>query len=550
MTGNFDYSNLAEMRRLGPYELVKILGSGGMAEVWMGRKASMGAVKNVAVKLLARHLADQSEYRAMFISEARLSMSLTHSNIVQVFDAATDDGECYMVMEWVDGLTLAEFTAHFRSEGRRLPLSVVAHITGELLRALAYAHDLKLNGEDRTIVHRDVSPQNVMLSRSGEVKLMDFGIARFSSEETSGTHVKGKLRYMPPEQLMGETRRPTVDLFAIGAILHELLDGVRFREGVTDETHLYGMILSGEAPSMSRAPNEIPRELDELRLCLLKADPNKRIASAREAISALSRWPGYRNASFELEALIATGPKTAEENDSTPTQFFVGADKGRKTEREPRPSSSVGTSITDSIPMVVEPRKHTIPLVSLLVTAGLGFSLVGAGFVLGWWGQEPAASPLQAAERPEVVEPAPPPVTGKQDQPRQDQPPERKATQPDPNEATRAESDVFPSTEPDKAEATKSSVKVSESSRSNTPSGQPVSVKFTANDYFFVYVKIGSKVLTVEPHATVRLKPGRHTIYLSRDKKSWSRAGSIVIEPEHTYEILMEDPPGIRVNQG
>ncbi|NJK31768.1 MAG: serine/threonine protein kinase, partial [Deltaproteobacteria bacterium] len=240
--------NSAAPRRLGPYELIQPLGAGGMAEVWMGRRVAMGGVsKTVAIKLLAGKVADNPEYQRLFMSEARLSMLLSNSNIVQVFDIGEDQGVAYMAMEWVDGLNLAQLCQRMAKAGERLAPVVSVYIVAELLRALAYAHGLSHEGNKVEIIHRDVSPQNVMLSVSGEIKLMDFGIARLSSEDTSGVYVKGKLRYMPPEQLRGNARKPTVDLFAVGAILHELLEFRRFRSQVVDaRPGSYGMILDGE----------------------------------------------------------------------------------------------------------------------------------------------------------------------------------------------------------------------------------------------------------------------------------------------------------------
>src|SRR5688572_26073601 len=217
-----------------------------MAEVWMGRRAAMaGASKAVAIKLLAREVVDDPTYREMFLEEARLSMLLTNSNVVQVFDCGEVAGECFMVMEWVDGLNLAELTQKMQQGGEQLSVAVSAHVIGEVLRALAYAHGLHHDGVEATIVHRDVSPHNVLVSISGEVKLADFGVARLAREETSGLHVKGKLRYMAPEQLRGRSREPTVDLYAVGAILHELVEGKRFR-ATRDEADLYAQVLSGE----------------------------------------------------------------------------------------------------------------------------------------------------------------------------------------------------------------------------------------------------------------------------------------------------------------
>lgn len=266
----------------------------------MGRRAAMaGASKAVAIKLLARDVLDDPTYRTMFLEEARLSMLLTNSNVVQVFDVGEIDGECFMVMEWVDGLNLAELTQKLVRDGDRLSVVVAAHVIGEVLRALAYAHGLHHDGVQATIVHRDVSPHNVLVSISGEVKLADFGVARLAREETSGLHVKGKLRYMAPEQLRGRSREPTVDLYAVGAVLHEMLEGQRFRS-TRDEGDLYALVLSGEYPPLTAS---VPAEVEHLRARLLEPDPKRRIQTADEALELLCAWPGYRNSSTELGKL-------------------------------------------------------------------------------------------------------------------------------------------------------------------------------------------------------------------------------------------------------
>ncbi|EDM80703.1 serine/threonine protein kinase [Plesiocystis pacifica SIR-1] len=272
-----------------------------MAEVWMGRRAAIGgASKAVAIKLLARDMLDDPAYRDMFMAEARLSMLLTHSNVVQVFDVGEKKGEIYMVMEWIDGMNLADLRRKMTPEGERLDVAMAAYITGEVLRGLAYAHGLHHDGAAATIVHRDVSPQNVLLSVSGEVKLADFGVARLAREETSGMHVKGKLRYMAPEQLRGRSREPTVDLYAVGAILHEMLVGHKFRQ-TSDQADIYSLVLSGEYEPL---PDDTPAALRATCEGLLEPDPKRRLASAEAALEQLLAWPGYRNRSIELARAI------------------------------------------------------------------------------------------------------------------------------------------------------------------------------------------------------------------------------------------------------
>ncbi|MCA9695992.1 MAG: serine/threonine protein kinase, partial [Myxococcales bacterium] len=293
------------MRHLGPYQLLRKIGSGGMAEVWSARRpaaANIGADKFVAIKVLAPHLAQKQQYRDMFLAEARLSMLLSHSNIVQVFDVIEEADECYMVMELIEGMTLSQLERGLGKQGRKLPIDVSAYVVAELLRALAYAHEVKTPAGS-TIVHRDVSPQNLMVTTSGEIKLMDFGIARFATEETQGAFVKGKLQYMPPEQLKKETRKPTIDLFAVGGILHELIDGRPFRAKI-EETRLLGMVLQGEVPDLSCDLDEVPTELDLLRMWLLEPEEADRLQSATDALEQLYKWPGYGNASIGLKKLV------------------------------------------------------------------------------------------------------------------------------------------------------------------------------------------------------------------------------------------------------
>src|SRR5690242_3746549 len=231
--------------RLGPYELVRQIGAGGMGEVWAAYRAATGPREVLAVKRLPKQLAKDPTYRRILLEEARLSMLLRHDNIVNVFDAGEADGEAYIAMEFVHGLDLSRLRRLLDQTGEGLSPTLIGYVIGEVLTGLSYAHNLDRDGELLCLIHRDVSPHNVMLSRRGEVKLTDFGVARLSTEDTSGTHVKGKARYMPPEQLRGESRSPTVDLFAVGAVLHEMLDGAVFRGDAKDDARLLGMAIDG-----------------------------------------------------------------------------------------------------------------------------------------------------------------------------------------------------------------------------------------------------------------------------------------------------------------
>jgi Protein kinase domain len=293
---------------IGGYELGRLLGRGGMADVWVARKAvGEKGSKYVAIKLIAEHLASNPEYARMFRAEAELAAALNQANIVQVFEHGEDAGRSYLVMEWVDGLNLLmlEKRLAWVEEQRRFRL--VSYIIGQRLHALHYAHRIRAaNGHPMGVVHRDVSPQNVLVSNNGEVKLTDFGVAHHNLEETSGRFAKGKLRYMPREQLVERSRLPTVDLFAVGALLHEMLDGKRFRGAYDDEQDLIAAVLSQQVPPLSR---RAPAELDQLRRRLLEPNPARRIQTAENALALLQRFPGYGDARHELGKLCsnATG---------------------------------------------------------------------------------------------------------------------------------------------------------------------------------------------------------------------------------------------------
>jgi hypothetical protein len=286
---------------VGGYELLREIGRGGMAEVWVARKANSIGGKFVALKMILPQFVGDERYSRMFRSEAEVSAPLSHSNIVQVFDEGEDAGRSFLVMEWVDGVDLARLApdlANLRERDPQLRLRVIAYVVGQVLHGLSYAHKITSHrGQSLGIVHRDVSPQNVIVSVSGDVKVTDFGIAHRMIEETSGIHVKGKLRYMAPEHLAGQSHSPTVDLYAVGAILHELLEGRKFRHDAQDQVQLYHQVMTGKIPD---APADAPRELEDLRLALLQPDPKKRPQTADAALLMLKRWPGYSEMKVEL----------------------------------------------------------------------------------------------------------------------------------------------------------------------------------------------------------------------------------------------------------
>src|SRR5579885_1202373 len=216
--------------RVGRYALVKLIGRGGMADVWIGKvQGAVGFEKIVAIKLLAPEQVDKEEYQRALTDEARIQVHLKHPNIVDVYDLNFEAENPYLVMEYVEGIELREVLRYLKSERKTLPLSLAAFIAIEIAKALAFAHEKKNpeTGEPLHIVHRDVSPSNILISIHGDVKLSDFGIAKsaLQSAVTQVGQIKGKFRYMSPEQAEGQPLDARSDIFSLGLVFYEELFG-------------------------------------------------------------------------------------------------------------------------------------------------------------------------------------------------------------------------------------------------------------------------------------------------------------------------------------
>lgn len=256
---------------LGPYELLQRIATGGMAEVYLARRAGPhGFQKVVAVKRILPQLAQDHDFVAMFVDEARVCARLAHPNIVQVFDFGEHDGELYMAMEYVDGTTAARLVRAAASRGEEVPLDAALYIALGVLRALDYAHNARDDeGRSLALVHRDVSPGNVLIDRSGAVKLTDFGIARAAEIErrTDAGQLKGKLGYMSPEQVVGRELDARSDLFTVGIALAELVMLRPLFSG-PNEIDVLMRIRDADLAVIDRAGSRVP---DDIRAVLFKA---------------------------------------------------------------------------------------------------------------------------------------------------------------------------------------------------------------------------------------------------------------------------------------
>ncbi len=287
----------------GRYQLGDRLGAGGMAEVFRGTViGAEGFVRSVAVKKVLPGFSTVPQFAAMFVQEAQIASRLSHPNVVSVLDFDRDpDGRLFLVMEFVEGRDLAGL-----ADTGLIPFSTLNFIASEALHGLGYAHDLPTNDHVRGLVHRDVSPHNVLLSWEGAVKVSDFGIAkaREASNATASTMLKGKPSYMSPEQANGEQLDGRSDLFAVGIMLWELLTGRRLFDGTTRE--VIAQVLFRPIPLPSTVRAGVPADLQTITMRLLERDRTARYANAEEVIDDLARSADApRNGRSELARLLA-----------------------------------------------------------------------------------------------------------------------------------------------------------------------------------------------------------------------------------------------------
>ena len=277
------------------YKTLERLGGGGQAEVFRGYAETIeGFRKTVAIKRILPSLASNPQFVAMFLDEARLSLFLQHANVVQVFDIHRADDDAYLlIMEFVDGVDLKAAIEREEARGRTIEPRLALHIMVESCRGLHYAHTLEHpeTGLPLHIVHRDVSPPNIMMSRNGEVKIVDFGLAKANSqvEQTDQGVVKGKFSYLAPEAAWGLEVDARADVFAIGIITWELLAGRRLFNAPTAYATVE-QVREARVPSLTALNPNIDAELDGIVRMALARDPDKRFASAADLGDALAHY--------------------------------------------------------------------------------------------------------------------------------------------------------------------------------------------------------------------------------------------------------------------
>jgi serine/threonine-protein kinase len=292
------------------YRIIERIAAGGMAEVYRAESAGLeGFKKVVAIKRVLPHLAEKKQFIGMFLDEARTSAHLSHSNCVQVFDIGVGDNTYFIVMEYVDGSDLKAIIEHRRSRGQKLPVQESSLICLKICEGLAYAHDaVDTKGKKLGIVHRDMSPPNVLITRHGEVKIADFGLAKANSqlEHSEPGIIKGKFSYLSPEAAMGESVDHRTDIFAIGIMLWEMLAGRRLFLGETD-LDTVRQVQAARIPSLSQLNSDVTPELERIVQKALAREPGQRYQSARDLGRDLNQHlyrVGKAVSAFDVAALV------------------------------------------------------------------------------------------------------------------------------------------------------------------------------------------------------------------------------------------------------
>jgi serine/threonine protein kinase len=390
--------------RLGKYQIIRRLALGGMAELYLARYVgSTGFEKVVAIKRVHPHLAEDEDFVRMFLNEAKLAAGLDHQNIAHVIDFGTVDGEHFMAMEYVHGRGVHQI---LRESKGSLPIECALAIVQGVAAALHYAHErTRSDGRPMGLVHRDVSPSNVLVSYEGEVKLLDFGIAKATAvtRATRTGTIKGKLAYMAPEQVRGEDIDRRADVFSLGTVLYELTTGRRcfYAPG---EFALINRVAEGRYTKPSAIDPDFPRELEAIISKALRVDRDERYATARELQQAIETYA------------TAQGIQLSPISLSTFMRATFGAEVYPTTDLIPLPTHAVEVAAARRQTLYTWSRRirGRRPITWMLLAGAVGLTIGLSGkALLGQADSEP--SPSAAAELPrdssavasEVPSPAP-----------------------------------------------------------------------------------------------------------------------------------------------
>jgi eukaryotic-like serine/threonine-protein kinase len=385
------------------YRVVERIAAGGMAEVYRGESAGIeGFRKKVAIKRVLPKLSQNREFIHMFLDEARLCAYLSHSKCVQVFDIGQAAGAHFIVMEFVDGADLQAVLEHLQRHGQSMPVEVACLIAMHVCEGLAYAHDASDHlGQPLGIVHRDISPHNVLMTRHGEVKLVDFGLAKASSHLSAEEEdiVKGKFGYLAPEVTLGQGADRRVDIFAAGILLWEMLSGRRLFKGESD-LETFKQVQAALIPDMRQIRSDVNDDLAYVLSKALARDRDQRYLQAGDFAKDLSIVMERLSKPVTYQDLAKLVVATAGERS-----------KGKKTEQRDQ-AGMVGDLILDALHDFSGGGGDVAP--TSLGTRGIASSPSGSDFVNpSEWGldalfDEAPPAPAAALPPPRGAAPVPP----------------------------------------------------------------------------------------------------------------------------------------------
>ncbi|MDH3773916.1 MAG: protein kinase, partial [Deltaproteobacteria bacterium] len=300
--------------RFGKYLILDKIATGGMAELFRAKITSVeGFEKLVAIKKILPNLTQDSNLVNMFIDEAKLAAMLTHQNIVQIYDLGSMEGVYFIAMEYIHGKDLRVLSNKSKEKGLPLPLEYALYITSRICSGLDYSHNLKdFQGNPLKLIHRDISPQNILVTYEGEVKIVDFGIAKVARKtaDTREGLIKGKVAYMSPEQAAGKTIDHRSDIFSAGILLYEMITGVRMFEGA--DLNVLDRVRKADFQTAETVVSDLSAEVSEILRRALAKTPNRRykscvamLADLEECLSSFTVRPRAEGLSHYMKALFA-----------------------------------------------------------------------------------------------------------------------------------------------------------------------------------------------------------------------------------------------------
>ncbi len=419
--------------RFGRYETIQPLASGGMAAVYLGRAVGAGGFeRRVAIKVMHEHIASDPEFVAMFLDEARLAARIHHPNVVGTIDVQESEQGMFLVMDYIEGASLKGVLRGMRKRRQRIPYGITVRILCDALSGLHAAHDLKgKGGKALNLVHRDVSPHNILVGTDGVCRITDFGVARAEARlsTTRGGQLKGKIAYMPPEQGLGNHVDRRADVYAAGVCLWEMLVGRRLFKAEHDG-QLVAMVLRGADRSPIDAISDIPQPLNDICMRALSLEPDARFATAAHFAEALEnalhdaaiRIASTRQVAafvdeFKVEITHNSVPPVHAQDSVTGLDSMPSVRASLASMPEPSESSVDGQASSVAGPPSVGPssawglRKNYVK-----VAAALGITTVTAILVVavaGGSGRAPAQQPavaVSAVLSSQRVPPSPAPI--------------------------------------------------------------------------------------------------------------------------------------------